>query len=110
MFAAGQYRKLVKQYEAKARELPSKMGEPTIERDSFSARTPVAEPGGPDPGNRPGQRDEPHEWTCSVMTIATQWGRSVFLSSQGIELVTERNERASHFRILCRVAAGETSC
>lgn len=38
VFAGGQNRKLIKEYEAKVRELHTDIGELTVEQDFFSAR------------------------------------------------------------------------
>lgn len=60
VFADGQDRKLIKECEARVRELHTKTAELTVERDFFGADS-VAEPGGPDPDDRPGRPDEPFE-------------------------------------------------
>lgn len=60
VFACGQDRKLIKEYEAKVRKLHAKLGELTVERGVFGPDS-VVETGGPDPDDRPGQPDEPLE-------------------------------------------------
>ena len=60
VFTGGQDRRRIQEYEAKIRELYTKIGELTVERDFFGADS-VAKPDGPDPDDRPGQPDTPLE-------------------------------------------------
>lgn len=61
VFAGGQGRKLIRECEAKVRELHTKIGELTVERVFFLGADSVAALGGPDPDDRPGQPYEPLE-------------------------------------------------